>query len=210
MNPLGESINDLDEVKILGYFETIRSVFLTKVALVVALTGSESRANIHPELLNAARAMNEELPDENYIKALERVNAELLSNLMEDAVGGVISASWVVFEQIIKDLARPNYSGDRSDISANYERSLFGFSKSEKADLALFYYFRNAMMHYNGAYFAYRDIDHYYDKIHYCSAGHLGEKIPMSPRTALSVCVDLERYSTRAWSAAKANPSGQA
>jgi hypothetical protein len=206
VNPLAESINDLDEVKILGYFETIRSTFLMKVALLTALNEPDSRAKVHPELLRAAKATNTELPDDNFITALGLMNRELILNLMEDAASGVISASWLVFEQIIKDLAKPNYSTDPSDISANYERNLFGFTKAEKADIALFYYIRNGMLHYNGSYYAYRDIDHTYDGIHYRSAGHLGEKMPVNIRTAYRICGDLERYSMRAWSAAKSGP----
>ena len=40
-----------------------------------------------------------------------------------------------MFEQIIKGLAKPNYSGDPSDIGAQYQRNLFGYGRSY--DLAL-------------------------------------------------------------------------
>ncbi len=149
-----ESINNLDETKILGYFETIRSTFLIKVAVVLSLKESGSGDKVHLRLLEAAKEINKKLPDANFIKAFELMNPELLLNLQEDAVTGILSGSWVVFEQIIKDLSKAKYTTDAGDISLNYERGIFGFSKVEKADIALFYYLRNGMVHYYGAFHA--------------------------------------------------------
>ncbi len=57
---------------------------------------------------------------------------------------------------------------------------MFGFTKEEKADLAFFQYLRHAFMHYNGAYYAHRTIDHTYRGKRYKSTGHSGEKIVSS------------------------------
>jgi len=198
-----ESINDLNEIKILGYFETIRSTFLIKLALILNLQDLKSREIMHGLLLRWASEINNTLPDETFMKAFAKLNPELIENLKEDAVSALVSGSWVVFEQIVKDLSKSDYATDAGDISANYQRGSFGFSKAEKDDLDFFYYLRNAMVHYNGAYYAYRDLDHTYNGITYKSVGHHGEKMEFTIYFAFQISADLEKYSMKAWTGSR-------
>jgi len=88
-------------------------------------------------------------------------------------------------------------------LTAGFERNAFGFTKDEKADLEFFQYLRHAIMHYNGAYYAYRSIDHTYKGKRYESEGHCGEKFVSSLGTAWAILLDLERYSLKAWNAVR-------
>lgn len=64
----------------------------------------------------------------------------------------------------------------------------------------LFYYIRNAIVHYNGAYFSYRVIDHVYDGYRYQSKGQEGIKIFIpSAKTAFKMHLDIEKHAYKAW-----------
>ena len=88
-------------------------------------------------------------------------------------------------------------------LNAHFERNVFGFTKDEKADLEFFQYLRHAIMHYNGAYYAHRSIDHEYKGKRYESKGHCGEKMVSSVKTAWAILLDIERYSLKAWNAVR-------
>lgn len=150
-----EEINALDEAKILGYFETVKSVFLLKLVLLVSVVKERNGkysidpAKIPDDAIDSAKAL---IDDPIFYKALRRGNEELYLNYAEDMITGLLTSSWIVFEQITKDLVKPDYATQPEELSVSYQNSLFQFSKREKKDLELFYYIRNANQHYNGSY----------------------------------------------------------
>jgi hypothetical protein len=86
------------------------------------------------------------------------------------------------------------------DISTDYKKKIFGLSDREKKNLDLFYYIRNAIVHYNGAYYAYREIDHTYEGFRYFSEGQEGTKILIpSTQIAFKMHLDIEDYIYKAW-----------
>jgi hypothetical protein len=204
-----ENIDALDEIKILGYFETIRSVFLAKLAMLVALKDPDPNVrNLFQALIvRSAEAVTEELGDLPALQALRNQNPEIVLNLHEDTITAILLSSWAVFEQIIKDIPNPNYSRIPSSINADFRRRKFGFTNKEKDTIAVFYHIRNAIMRYNGAYHAYKMVDHTYHGTHFKSAGHIGEKIIVSVDVAYQTCKDLETYSMKAWTNAVNAPS---
>ena len=201
-----ESINDLDEAGLLGYFETIKGVFLLKlIFLVSVIKEKEGKRFIElpDELAQAVPKLEKEFNDPLFFKALKLGNEELISNYLEDIVSSALSSSWNVFEQIIKTLIHGNYSEGVQQMTANYENSRFKFDKREKQNIELFYYIRNSVSHYNGAYYAYRSIDHRYKGTDFKSDGCVGEKIIISPKLVYEIICDLEAYSIKAWQNAK-------
>ncbi|WP_426788014.1 hypothetical protein [Xanthomonas campestris] len=202
-----ESVTDLDEVKILGYFESLRGVFATKLTVLIALTGERDGerlleiGRLPADAISAAEAM---FPDDLTFKSLRARNPDMHANLVEDLVTSHVTASWNVFELIVKDLLRTDYVLQAGDMSANYQNSRFQFTAREKKDLELFYYIRNAIHHYNGAYYASKLIDHRYKDVDYVSAGHEGEKIFCSIAIAHAIGCDLERFALKAWTSAQA------
>jgi len=193
-----EKVTSLDELKALGYFESIKTVYFTKYMFLVAHTdGNKLVLHVPDDVKDVFMDLNE-FP--RYLKALENGNNELLLNFHEDIVTTLLINSWSVFELIIKDLAKKDYSTDPGDSTANYHRSSFGLTNAEKKDLDLFYYIRNAIVHYNGAYYAYKAIDHVYDGYRYESKGHEGNKIHLPPaESAFKMHLDIERLAYKAW-----------
>lgn len=202
-----ESINDLDEAGLLGYFETIKSVFLLKLLFLVSVTKEKEDKRfleLPDELTQMVPELEKEFDEPLFFKALKIGNEELILNYLEDIVSSALSSSWNVFEQIIKTLIHGNYSEQVQQMTANYENSRFQFSKREKKDIELFYYLRNSVAHYNGAYSSYRSIDHRYKGTEFKSDGRVGEKIIISPKLVYQIICDLESYSIKAWQ--NANP----
>ena len=107
---------------------------------------------------------------------------------------------------LIRSLANcpiPDTRAIPNAIDAGFERNIFGFTKEEKADMRFFQYLRHSIMHYNGAYYAYRAIDHTYDGKRYESIGHTSEKMIVSLKAAWTILLDLEKYSLKAWIAVR-------
>lgn len=193
-----ETVTSLDELKALGYFETIKTVYYTKYLLLVAHTDGQKLIINVPDDVKAVFKHLSEFPQ--YLKALEKGNNELLLNYQEDIVTSLLISSWAVFELIIKDLARRDYATDPEDISANYHRKSFGLTEREKRDLDLFYYIRNAIVHYNGAYHAFKALDHVYEGHRFVSKGKEGTKIHIpSSEIAFKMHLDIERLAYKAW-----------
>ena len=136
--------------------------------------------------------------------ALLNGNQEMVDNYKEDIATSAILGAWSVFEQLTKDLPNPNYSHNPDDASVNYQRNDFGLAEAEKRVLDVIYYVRNAIVHYNGAYYAYRDIDRHYARQHFLSGGHHGEKIEISPALAWRMICDVEAFTIKAWTNYKA------
>jgi len=59
------------------------------------------------------------------------------------------------------------------------------------------------MVHYNGAYYSYRSINHKYKNLEFKSEGNIGNKITISPKAVFDIICDLEAYSVKAWNNAK-------
>ena len=198
-----ERIDGLDEAKILGYFESIRSVFLLKFALLWGLESTPHEGEFHEQMVGFARQVANEFNEPLGLKALQRGNWQIRENLKEDIGTSSLLAGWAVFEQITREVPNPGYATDTSVLTAGFERNVFGFTKVEKADLQFFQYLRHSIMHYNGAYYAHRSIDHTYKGKRYESNGHCGEKVVTSLETAWAILLDLERYSLKAWTAVR-------
>ena len=198
-----ETIDDLDEAKVLGYFETIRSVFVTKLILLGSHTRKLERGSVieshslRSDILSEAQKL---FPAETTLfQALKQENVEVWLNAFEDVPTAAILGSWNVFEEVIKHLASPNYARDAERATVDYHRNLFGLSEAEKDDLDFIYYLRNAIVHYNGAYYTEKKLDHTYKGVRFVSDGHAGEKIVASPKIAYEICLDLEKLAMKAW-----------
>jgi len=201
-----EDINKLDEAKLLGYFETIKSVFLLKfIFLVSVLKDEDGKRSIDASKLplDAVNSVKLLFDDPLFYKALSWDNEELYLNYLEDMLTSLVTSSWNVFEQITKDLTKPDYATHNDDLSVCYQNNKFQFDAREKKDIELFYYLRNAIHHYNGAYYAAKDIDHRYAGVDFKSKGHHGEKIDINIQLASRIAADLRRYTMKAWKNAK-------
>lgn len=192
-----ETVTSLDELKALGYFETIRTVYYTKYLMLFHHTdGKRLFIDVPDEIKKVFEGKDD---FELYLKALARGNEELLRNFREDIVISLVINSWVVFELIIKDLTKKDYSLSKDDISVDYKRGTFGLTTREKKNLDLFYYIRNAFVHYNGAYYAYREIDHAFGGHRFESKGNEGVPIFMPGPTAFKIHQEIERLAYKAW-----------
>lgn len=193
-----EKVTSIDELKALGYFETIRSVLFTKLILLTNHTDGEK---LIIDVKNDVSNELEKLSDfPQFMKALKRGNIELLLNFQEDIITSLLITSWVVFELIIKNLSKNDYALTKDDISVNYHRKIFGLSNSQKKDLDLFYYIRNAIVHYNGAYYSYKEIDHVYNGHRYFTKGQEGMKICLPDwDVAFKMHLDIEKYAYKSW-----------
>lgn len=197
-----ETIDDLDEVKILGYFESVQGNFLFKLALLLNHTVDASgEMQLTPGSFDAAASaeLQGQYPKPAFYAALRRGNVELVQNLSEDIATSLVIGSWMIFEQIVKHVTILNYAHDADEQSMTYHRNIFGFTSREKKDLDLFYYVRNAIVHYNGAYYAAKAVNHRYRGRDYDSREHVGEKIELTLDTIWHISADLERYACQAW-----------
>lgn len=201
-----EEINNLDEAKLLGYFENVKGVFLLKLIFLVSfLRDEDGHRYIDSTKLpqNALTSVKSIFDDPLFYKALCKGNKELYQNYQEDMITSLVTSSWNVFEQITKDFAKQNYATQTDELSVCYQNGKFQFDIREKKDIELFYYIRNAIHHYNGAYYAAKDIDHRFAKCHFNSRGHYGEKIEINISVAWRIACDLERYTMKAWNNGK-------
>jgi len=206
-----ENIDNLDEGKILGYFETIKCSFLTKLIFLHTYTKDNSE-----ELKFDYKKFDESVlkdlfsifpKEELFFKALKKENTEVFLNYFDDIGTSAIVGVWNVFEQIIKNLPNPNYSHSGQLLSADFKRNDFGFSTREKKDLDLFYYIRNSIQHYNGAYYAQSEINHTYAGKRYVSKGHIGEKLEIPLETIYKMINDIEALILKAFSNFNKNKS---
>jgi len=201
-----ESINQVDEAKLLGYFETTKSVFLLKFILLVSFTKEQNgtRSLDVAKLPADAIAFAQNVFDfPLFYKALVKDNEELCANFHEDMVTTALTSSWLVFEQLIKDLNKQDYATSAENASMTYQSGKFQFDARKKKDLDLFYYIRNAIQHYNGAYHVHKDIDHRFAGTDFKSIGHHGEKIEVNIQMAWQIVCTLEQYAMEAWKNAK-------
>lgn len=197
-----ENINQVNEAKLLGYFESIKSVFLLKIIFLIAFVKDDNgKRSIDVMRLpqDAIQRATSMLDYPMLYAALVKGNEEIPKNYIEDIVTAGVMSSWIVFEQIIKDLKVNDYSMNKDDQSLDYKWGKFQFDSREKMDLDLFYYIRNAIQHYNGAYYAYKDIDHRFEGCDFKSSGHYGEKIDVSILLVWRIILALERYALKAW-----------
>jgi hypothetical protein len=201
-----ETINQLESHDVVGYFESLRSVFFVKMGTLMMFEGGDLQQ--HKAISSAAAAMAREMGSDHLARGLAAIGQEVVENIKEDAVTGLHLSAWSIFEQVIKDVVTPDYATQDKLLQADYNRAIFGFSQRERDEIGIFYHFRNAIMHYNGAYHAYRKVDIHYEGRHFLSDGHFGEKIVISPKLALKMADDLERYTMQAWSKV-AQPSGR-
>ena len=203
--PAVETINDLNDTDILGYYESLRGNFCYKCGMVVGLSADNLLGSIFHQTLSS---FIEEFNSQSFntpivVEAFEQKNPETIENLKEDAVTALVVGSWSCFEQIIKDLPNPNYAEDPNSQNADFYRQIFGFSQQEKNEIEFFYHLRNAIVHYNGAYHAYKKVDLLYHGSPFKSDGQIGEKIIVSPKLAYEISIDLEKYAMKAWSNVK-------
>ena len=197
-----ETITSLDEIKLLGYFETIRCTFLTKLVFMIAFTNQKDGAPYfdHEKIdRSAIDSAKEIFEDPLFYKALRNGSSELHANYVEDLITSLLTSSWNVFEQITKDLTKTDYATSTDELSVCYQNGRFQFSSREKKDIELFYYMRNAIYHYNGAYYASKDVDHRYRGEDFVSLGHHGEKMILSIGLVHQIALDIERYAMKAW-----------
>lgn len=125
-----EKVTSLDELKALGYFETIRCVFFTKLLFLANHTDGQKLIIRVP---NDVKEVFKDFFDfTQFMKALKRGNSELLLNFQDDIGTSLIISSWIVFEQIIKDLTKKDYALSKDNISVDYKKNIFGLSDREK------------------------------------------------------------------------------
>jgi hypothetical protein len=195
-----ETVTCMDEAKISGYFETIKSNFFIKLLMMTLNFDNNKKFR-----LSIPKDANEILGSsfkefDLFLKALTRGNMEILDNLQDDLINNLIIDSWVCFELIIKDITKKDYALNVSDISVDYRAARLGLSQSDKDNLDLFYYIRNAYVHYNGAYYTSKDINKTYESCHFVSKGHEGEKINIpNLKIAYKIHLDIEQYAYKAW-----------
>lgn len=204
-----ESINNQSEATLLGYFETVRSTFLAKKILLESNIKEEGgEIKIEYSLLSneVIEKTENNFSEEIFYKALKKENQELYLNVLEDLLTALLSSSWNVFEMIIKDLPNNDYSTDSSKQQADFYRNVFDFTQDEKNDIELFYYIRNAICHYNGAYNAYKNIDRNYRGHHFKSIENEGNQIELDFDVAWKISFDLEGYAMKAWGNANRQP----
>lgn len=200
-----EHVTDLNEAKILGYFESVQGTFLTKLIVLIGCTrlyGAEKRLNTGALDAKAVKEVEACFPDATFYKALALGNVELLDNLAEDLVTSGVLAGWAVFEQVMKDATQHDYVLEPQKLHVDLDANRLGLSQEARRDLKLFYYIRNAIAHYNGAYFSAKSIDHVYRGVEFKSAGNEGLKIETSIQVTWEMLQDLERHATTVWSAA--------
>jgi len=201
-----ESINNMDEAMLIGYFASIKSNFLFKLTLISHFVIPDSlRVDTSKINMSLASEVAGRFDGDLFLRALKKGNRELTQNFLDDIVTSLITSSWNIFEQIIKDLIKPNYSNGNNEMKLCYTHRRFEFNKTEKKNIGLFYYIRNAICHHNGAFFASKDINHHYRGNHFNSKGNIGKKITLDPKISWSIACDLESYTEKAWTNFKKN-----
>jgi hypothetical protein len=137
-----EHTSSLDEAKLLGYFETIKSVFLLKLILLHSVLKRDDAGKLAIDalgLISATKEVQALIDDPIFYKALANGNNELVLNFQEDIITSLFSSSWIVFEQVTKDLTHTDYATKDDDLSLCYQNGRFQFTDREKRDISFFY-----------------------------------------------------------------------
>lgn len=198
-----ETIGDLDEAKVLGYFETLRAAFIVKCLWL----GGTSRRNASGQDVLSSAAFPEDLLDEmesifadppTYV-AIRGETPEIFLNLREDIINGAVLGAWFVFEMVVKILRNAGFVSATTKTDINYTDNRFGFDAREKKDLDFFYYIRNSIAHANGAFMAVKAVNHWYDGEQFDSGGREGQKMILKTTTAFRIINDLQNLTMKAW-----------
>lgn len=198
MTATSESINNLTSDMVLGYFKSLKSTFYVKMSVISMFEYGDVKQ--HSLLSERSSILAKEFNDVAASQDLASIRPEVVENLKEDAVTSLLSSSWAIFEQVIKDIVSPDYATRPIVLNADYRRKSLGFTNADKDTIDLFYHIRNALLHYNGAYNAVRQVNVTYQGSLFASANRLGEKIIVSPSLAMNITCDLEKYAMSAWS----------
>lgn len=193
-----EMTTNLTSTMVLGYFESLKSCFYVKLG--IQLWFERGDVEKHRAISCVASTIASSFNDDFAAKVLASLTNEVVTNLREDAVTALVLSAWTVFEQVIKDLTVPNYATQPDLLQADFHNRILGFTQTERDEISLFYHVRNAIVHYNGAYHAYRKVDVTYARIQFKSEGHFGEKINVTPKIAMQIVDDLQKYAMKAWS----------
>jgi hypothetical protein len=203
MEELIETIGDLDERKILGYFETLRSAFIVKCAWLGGTSGENAsgekvlRAVAFPDdLLSQIEAIFADPPTYASIRG---ETPELFLNLQEDIMNSAVLSAWFVFEMVVKVLRNADFVTATTKTDINYTDRRFDFDNREKKDLDFFYYLRNAIAHANGAFTAVKAVHHWYDGEQFDSGGKEGQKMILKTTTSFRIINDLQKLTMKAW-----------
>jgi hypothetical protein len=198
-----ETIRDLDEAKILGYFETLRSAFIVKCAWLGGTSGQDASGQ---NVLRAAAFPDDLLcklepvfADPPTYASIRGETPELFMNLREDIINSAVLGAWFVFEAVVKVLRNTDFVSATTKTDINYTDNRFAFVAREKKDLEFFYYLRNAIAHANGAFTAVKAVNHWYDGQHFVSGGKEGQKVILNTTTAFKIINDLQKLTMKAW-----------
>lgn len=198
-----ETVTSLDETKVLGYFETLKSLFLLKILLLLNHLSPGSKtldpASFHSDSI---RELENSYKDHTF-NALRARSDTLVPNLLDDIGSSALIGAWIVFELVIKDRTKKDYSLHADDLSADYRKKIFGLTDREKKDLDLFYYIRNAIVHYNGAYYKDKEISHTFAGRKFSSVGNEGKKIESGLEVVWQVVLRIEELALKAWTASQ-------
>ena len=195
-----EKITNINEKKIDGYFDTIETIFFTKLEAELLLFNENGQAALTLDKNASAKLKNTFSDFKKFEKYFRYGDGTIKKNFHDEIFSSIIIASWVIFELIIKDLISKDYSENENDISLDYKSNKLGFSKDEKNDLDLFYYIRNSFIHYNGAYYKYKKINHIYEGQTFSSNGHEGEQIEINNlKVVYKMHLDMQRLAKKAW-----------
>ena len=196
---MAETVLNLNESDILGYFETIECNFHTKLLLLFNSLDKNKRIIKSFIKDESKQIIIETFDGRMTMAAIDRGNSEPVQNFIEDALNTIILQSWCILELVCKDLIKPSYALLTEDQSCNYKAGFFGFSKDEKDDLDLFYYMRNALVHYNGAFYSSKTIDHSFNGVLFKSDGNGGFKGDLNLVTAFKISRRIQELTLKAW-----------
>jgi hypothetical protein len=199
---------DIDEVKVLGFFETIKSTFFIKFLLIASHLAPDGKtfavgsfdAGLMGDVADILLGCQTQ-------QAIRAHSATLVPNLNDDLGNGALIGGWSVFELVIKDRTKRDYALHPDKLNADYHRHIFALSSCEKKDLELFYYIRTAFVHYNGTYFKAKAISHTFAGRLFESSGHEGEAIECTVEVAWKIILRIEELTLKAWShSARSSP----
>jgi hypothetical protein len=196
-----ETVTKITEEKILGYFETIKANFFVSQLAEQMLFNEKGQFLMEiPDTLDLVfKSFYKEYIQ--FKKYLFHGDGAIRQCFRDQIMTDVIVGSWVCFELVIKDLANNDYSLIDDEFSINYNAKSLGLSKVEKRNIDLFYYIRNAFVHYNGAYYKSKEISHTYNSVKFNSKGNEGTKIKIpNMKFAYQIHLDIEEYTMKCWS----------
>ena len=105
---VNESVEKITDDMLLGYFESIRGIFITKWVFLAHFVDNSGEslvpANIDQAVLNQ---VNAQFPDPVVYPRFQAANKHLVANYLGDVISNAIIGPWIVLEQLIKYLPRP-------------------------------------------------------------------------------------------------------